>query len=89
MKIDPNPLFRKAVAPWYDSNATCWILLAVLAGIALFSAVGIEVARTRPDYQNHAWVPIALLVLCLLAAGSIAYRLVMRRYDQRLQDKEL
>ena len=47
MKIDPNPLFRKAIAPWYDNNAACWILLVALIGVAVFSGAGIAVASSR------------------------------------------
>lgn len=89
MKIDPNPLFRKVIAPWYDSNATCWVLLAFLAGVAGFSVMGIVVARDQPHYHHHTWVPATLLVLSLLAAGSIALRMIKRRYDHHVQNRAL
>ena len=88
MKIDTNPLFRKVTAPWYDSNTTCWIALVALLIIAVFSGTGISVARSRPDYHHHIWVPVTLLVLSLIACGSVAYRLIKRHYDHQLQDRD-
>lgn len=88
MKIDPNPLFRKAITPWYDSSAACWMLLAAVLVIAVFSGVGISVAQSRPDYQQHLWVPITLLVLSLFVGGSIIYRLIKRRYEHQLPDRD-
>lgn len=88
MKIDPNPLFRKVIAPWYDSNAVCWILLVVMLAIALFSGVGISVAQSLPDYHHHLWVPVTLLLLSLVAAGSVVYRLIKRHYDHQFQERD-
>jgi len=88
MKIDPNPLFRKAIAPWYDSNAACWILLVALIGVAVFSSAGIAVASSRPDYLHHLWVPVTLLVLSFIASTSVVYRLIKRHYGHHLQDQD-
>ena len=30
MRLDPNPMFRRIITPWYDSNPACWILLAAM-----------------------------------------------------------
>jgi hypothetical protein len=89
MRIDPNPLFRKSIAPWYDSNAACWILLVALMGVAVFSVAGLVVARSQPHYHHHTWVPATLLALSLFAVGSIVYRLIKRHYDRHIQDREL
>ncbi len=88
MKIDPNPLFRKAIAPWYDNNSACWILLVALIGVAVFSGAGIAVASSRPDYHHHLWVPFTLLALCFAASASVVCRLIKRRYGQHLQDRD-
>jgi len=88
MKIDSNPLFRKVITPWYDSNAACWIVLIFLVGVVLFSVVGIVVARSQPDYHHHTWLPATLLVLSVSATGSVAFRLIKRRYDQQVQNRD-
>ena len=88
MKLDQNPLFRKVTAPWYDSNTACWIVLVSMLMIAVFSGAGISVARSRPEYHHHTWVPVTLLVLSLIACGSVAYRLIKRRYENQFQERD-
>jgi uncharacterized membrane protein len=79
MRIDPNPLFRRAIIPWYDSTALCWALVAAMVALVYFSISGIVVARSNPKYNGFAWVPWVLLVLSLVLALSISWRLIQRR----------
>ncbi len=88
MRLDPNPMFRRVITPWYDSNAACWIMLAVMLAVALFSWAGIAVARYVPEYNQHTWVPVLMLVLSLFVGGSAGYRLYRRYYDRHLQGHE-
>lgn len=88
MRIDPNPLFRKVITPWYDSNAACWVVLLFLVAVVLFSVAGIVVARSQPEYYHHTWLPATLLALSLSATVSVAFRLIKRRYDQQMQNRE-
>lgn len=88
MKIDANPLFRRVITPWYDSNAACWIVLIFLVAVILFSVAGIVVARSQPDYYPHTWLPVTLLALSASVAGSVAFRLIKRRYEQQVQSRE-
>ena len=88
MRLDPNPLFRRVIAPWYDSNLACWILLVAMLLIALFSVTGVVVACQNPDFHSRVWVPLSMLVLCLFVLLSVGLRL-LRRYTARgIQDKE-
>ncbi|MFZ1983242.1 MAG: hypothetical protein WAU91_02445 [Desulfatitalea sp.] len=88
MRLDPNPMFRRVITSWYDSNAACWILLAAMVGVALFSWAGIAAARSHADYHAYTWVPAALLILSLFVAVSVGYRLFRRYYDRHLQFRE-
>jgi hypothetical protein len=88
MRLDPNPMFRRIITPWYDSNLACWILLAIMLLVALFSWAGIAAARHVPLYNHHAWVPILILFLSLFVGISVGYRLFRRFYDRHLQDRE-
>lgn len=88
MRLDPNPMFRRIITPWYDSNAACWALLVAMAAVALFSLAGIAVARFVPAYNDHTWVPVLMLVLSLFVGGSVGFRLFQRYYDRHLQDRE-
>ncbi|MBI5062096.1 MAG: hypothetical protein HZB87_01090 [Desulfatitalea sp.] len=54
MRLDPNPMFRRVITPWYDSNAACWILLVAMGVVALFSWAGIAAARSTPEYSKTA-----------------------------------
>ena len=79
MRLDPNPLFRRAIIPWYDSTALCWVLVVAMVALVFFSITGIQVARSNPDYHGFIWVPWVLLVLNLVLALSISWRLIQRR----------
>ena len=83
MRLDPNPLFRRMIMPWYDSTPLCWCLIAVMVIIALFSIVGIFVALEEPRYRGYAWMPWTLLLLCLFVTGSVAIRLIRRNMLHR------
>jgi hypothetical protein len=78
MRLDPNPLFRRAIIPWYDSTALCWVLVVALVVLVIFSITGIMVARGSPQYHGFVWVPWMLLVLSLIPALTISWRLIQR-----------
>ncbi len=63
-----NPVFRKAVIPWYNSKTAYIIVLVFLLLVFLFAMVGISVSREDPAYNGYVWVPLILLVL---SAGII------------------
>jgi hypothetical protein len=89
MRLDPNPLFRKMIAPWYDNTATGIIVIVVMTLIMLFAWVGITTAQANPAYQHLIYLPIFLLLLCLWVCVSVGYRLARRYYDRHLQSKEI
>lgn len=83
MRQDKNPVFRKAIIPWYDSSRTCWILIGFLLAVVLFGAAGISAALASPSYAAFIWVPLLLAILGLGVMASLLIRL-MRRYLDRL-----
>lgn len=83
MRLDPNPLFRRIIMPWYDSTPLCWCLLAAMAAMVVFSVTGIVVAAEDPDYRRHAWMPWTLLVLSTLVGLSVAVRLIRRKMPHK------
>jgi uncharacterized integral membrane protein len=83
MSQDKNPVFRKAIIPWYDSGRTCWILIGFLLVVILFGFAGIDEALETPSFAGYVWVPLVLVILGLGVIGSILIRL-MRRYLDRL-----
>ena len=83
MRLDPNPLFRKIITPWYDTPLVCWVLLAIMVALVLFSITGILVAEYNPDYKGFVWVPILLLLLSLFMVFSLFGRLVRHSNQQK------
>lgn len=86
MRLDPNPLFRRIIMPWYDSTPLCWILLLCMIGLVLFSITGIVVALGDPSYQHYQLVPWTLLLLSVIVGLSVSIRL-MHRYHQQHKDE--
>ena len=74
-----NPLFRKAILPWYDTDAVCILTGAFMLLVFAFSFAGIAVAFETPESRRHIWVPCALLVLSAGVAASVVFRLLRRR----------
>jgi hypothetical protein len=83
MRLDQNPIHRREIVPWYDSELTCLILMVWMILSLLFGSVGVAVARQHPTYQPYIWVPVLIVVLSGLVVISIAIRL-FKRYIRRL-----
>lgn len=84
MLLDESPVFRNTFVPWYDSTGSCLVMILFLDGVFLFSAAGISVARTAPEFYPHIWVPATLMVASGGLMVSMAYRLI-RRYVDRIR----
>jgi len=82
MRLDQNPVFRKVIVPWYDSETVCLIVIVCMGVVVIFGLAGIAVARDHLIYQKHTWVPILLVFLSACVIASITIRLV-KRYLQR------
>jgi len=79
MRLDPNPLFRRVIRPWYDSNLACWLTLVAMFAVFLFSLLGIWVSRANPNYNPHTWYPAFMMVLSFGVLVSVAVRMIRRR----------
>mgnify|MGYP006310617453 CR=1 FL=1 len=80
--MNPSPVFRRAILPWYDTNAACIGILILAAAVLLFGIEGIRVAGQTETYQAHIWVPILLVILSSGVGVSILFRLVKRYRDR-------
>lgn len=74
-----NPLFRRVILPWYDTDAACILTGLFMLMVFAFSLMGIAVALEMPESRKHLWVPCALLVLSILVIASILFRVLRRR----------
>lgn len=86
MRLDPNPLFRRIMMPWYDSTPVCWTLFAAMVLLVLFSWAGIVVAGENAAYRGYRWVPWTLLVLSALVGLSVLRRLIRRHHQQKMDN---
>ncbi len=75
---DQNPVFRKVIIPWYDSEAACIFMIVFLFFVFCFGITGISVAREFPGYNGYAWVPALLMVSSAGVIVSIFIRLIKR-----------
>ena len=77
-----NPVFRKAVIPWYNSKTAYIIVIVFLLLVFLFAMVGISVSRENPSYNGYIWVPVILMVL---SAGIIITTIarLIKRYTRK------
>jgi uncharacterized membrane protein len=82
MRLDQNPVFRKVIVSWYDTEKACGIVVVFMVFVMLFGIVGILVCRETPEYHAYAWVPILLIVLSAGIIISTAIRLTKRRRSQ-------
>ncbi len=73
-----SPLFRKAILPWYDTDAACILTGVFMLIVFAFSFTGIAVAFETPESCRHVWVPCALLVLSAGVITSVVFRLSRR-----------
>jgi hypothetical protein len=78
MPSNKNPVFRKAVIPWYDSKTAYIIVIVFLLLVFLFALVGVSVSGDDPAYTGYVWVPIILLVLSAGIIITTIARLIKR-----------
>ena len=74
MRIDQNPLFRKTIIPWYDSEAVCIGLIVFMLIVFFFGVVGISVARENEEYHGYVWIAVLLVVM----SGGIIFSTISR-----------
>lgn len=76
MRIDSNPMHRKVIVPWYDSDRACLFGATALLACVVFGLIGVYVAKT--EYPEFTWLPTVLTTLSGLALISVAARLIKR-----------
>ena len=78
MRLEQNPLFRKKIFPWYDSNIACIIMIGFLFIIFLFGITGIFEAYETIENHQHIWVPGILVIMSGGTIASILVRMIKR-----------
>ena len=83
MLLDPKPVYRRVIVPWYDSEIACFATLLFAGLVIFFGYFGIQVAYDIPDYRQYLWIPGLLLAMGLVVFTSVAIRLI-NRHIQRI-----
>lgn len=78
MRIDQNPVFRKTIVPWYDSESVCIGVIVFMLIVFLFGFVGILVAREKVEYYGYVWIAVLLVVMSGIVIFSTTIRLIKR-----------
>jgi len=88
MPTDQNPLFRKVIAPWYDTETACYIVIVLMLFVFLFGIAGILESVEKIEYHEHIWVPALLVAMSGSVIASTSIRLI-KRYAHRLSKQEI
>ncbi len=83
MLLDPKPVYRRVILPWYDSEIVCFATLLFTGFVLLFSVCGIHVAYETAAYRQYLWIPGVLFSMGLGVFVSIVIRLI-NRYVRRI-----
>ncbi|MBW2409929.1 MAG: hypothetical protein JRF72_09050 [Deltaproteobacteria bacterium] len=76
MPTDKNPVFRKAIIPWYHSKTASGVTIAFMLLVFLFGLAGISVANANVNFNGYIWVPLVLVILSAFIITVTIVRLV-------------
>ncbi len=84
--MDPKPVYRQVISPWYDSEPLCVWIITVMLVVFLFACAGISVAGSHPFWSPYIWVPIFLAGLSFWVLFSTSVRLIKRMMDRHANE---
>ena len=79
MQSDQEPVFRRIIVPWYDSDIVCIAAALAMIAVAAFALRGLNIALQIVDHPTLIGLPLTLLALSLIVFFSLAGRLLQRR----------
>lgn len=77
-----NPLFRRVIIPWYDTEPVCYFTIVFVAVVIAFSLAGIVEANSTPQFKQHIWIPTLLFIMSLIVFFSTIMRLIKRKSEK-------
>ncbi|MCK4620028.1 MAG: hypothetical protein KAT52_08780 [Desulfobacterales bacterium] len=80
MPLDQNPLFRKVILPWYDTEKACYTVIVFMLLVFLFGIAGILEAVEKTEYNEYIWVPVLLVAMSTVVIVSTSIRLIKRYF---------
>ena len=88
MPSKKDPVFRKAVIPWYRSSKIYIFAIVFMLLVFLFGLAGISVAQDIEAYRGYIWVPSLLVAISAFMIVTTTYRLI-KRYITRTSKERL
>ncbi len=82
MRLDQNPVHRKVIVPWYDSDTACYFVLGLMLMVLVFGVIGLWVAFETDQYRSCVWFPVCLVVMSAGVMLSLIGRLIRRYLSQ-------
>lgn len=82
MNLD-DPVFRKIIIPWYDSDIVCVMMSAAMFAVFVFGIFGIVVAAEKFEYNRFIWVPATLVISSAIVIISTVIRIVLRKQQRK------
>ena len=78
MPLGQNPLFRKIIAPWYDTEKACYTVIVFMLLVFLFGITGILEASEKTEYNEYIWMPVLLVAMSTGVIVSTSIRLIKK-----------
>jgi TctA family transporter len=75
---DQNPLFRRVIFPWYDTDVACVLTGVFMLMVFGFAHTGVSVAFEMSEGGRYVWVPATLQVLSAVGIVTVVLRLYRR-----------
>jgi len=83
MRLGKNPVFRRAMVPWYDSETMCLGVIVLMFLAFLFGIAGISIAGEDLRYGSYLWIALLIVGLSSGVIISTTVRLI-KRYAGRI-----
>ena len=87
MKFNREPVYRRSIYPWYDSELACIVTIVLASVVLFFGTVGISVALKTYEYHLYVWVPTLITILSGIVILSNMVRLtkkIFRRFSENV-----
>ncbi len=88
MRLDPSPLYRKVIIPWYDSEKACFLMIVFMVFVLLFAIAGISAAYETLEYHEYKRVPFILAAMSGGVILSTSFRLIKRHTHKFKKERD-
>lgn len=83
-----EPSYRAHVAPWYDSNKLCLMMIALMAVVNFFGWTGLFTTFSKPEWKGFWHLPVIIIISSAGVFLSTLRRLIIRSLIKKTHDPE-